>query len=159
MLLFHTSDSCFGVLQAACAPSGWWVHFDGGPPCMIRCSTTQLIPFQYNRHGCGPTCRCYVNSSLHFVFMPGHFKPREEEVKSQRCLSTSACMLLYWSLCDACCTLPHDFPDIWYLCTCYYCLAVSQHYHHSSFEIVGAAFLGFQKISNGVWNKVLDILK
>lgn len=46
------------------------VHFDGGPPCMIWCSTTQLMPFQYNLHGCGPTCSCYVNSSLHLFLCP-----------------------------------------------------------------------------------------
>lgn len=123
----HPEDRQEADAAQFCAPNSCLLYYNR--LCTLRAdeciliwrSTTLLTPFQYKRHGCGATCRC-VNSSLHlFTCFPGHFqaKPREEEVKSERCLSTSACMLLYWLLCNACCTLHHDFPDIWYLCTCY----------------------------------------
>lgn len=33
-------------------------------------ATAQLMPFQCELHGCRPTCRCYVNSSLRLFSCP-----------------------------------------------------------------------------------------
>lgn len=88
-------------ITTACAPSGRWVHFDGGPPCMIWCSTTQLMPFQYKLHGCGPTCRCYVNSSLHLFSCPSitnHVKKKWNH--SAVCPPPHACCFI------DCCAMP-----------------------------------------------------
>lgn len=104
----HTAECfCFAPQTAvwcnttACAPSGWWVHFDGGPPCMSRCSTTQLMPFQYKLGGCGPTCRCYVNSSLHLFSCPAisdHVKKKWNH--SAVCPPPHACCFI------DCCAMP-----------------------------------------------------
>lgn len=101
MPLFRTSNSCLWCITTACAPSGWWVHFDGGPPCMIQCSTTQLMPFQYKLHGSGPTCGCYVNSSLHLFSCPAisnHVKKRWNH--SAVCPPPHACCFI------DCCAMP-----------------------------------------------------
>lgn len=88
--------------------------------------------------------------------MPVHLEPREEEVKSQRCLSTSTCMLLYWLPSDGCCTQRRDVPDICYLSTCYPLPRsewVSQHRHPGSFHSVVEAPPAFQRhqTSSGKW--------
>lgn len=54
------------LFSVAQLPLGWWAHCDvGPPPRMIWCSTTQLMPFQYKLHGCGPTSVGFV-SIAHF---------------------------------------------------------------------------------------------
>lgn len=155
-ILHKTAVRCTTI---ACAPSGWWACFDGGPPCMIWCSTTQLMPFQYKLHGCGPTCRCYVNSSLRSfscLAISDHVKKKWNH--SAVCPPPHACCFIDCRAMPAApCTV--IFPDIWYLCTCYP-LSCSVWVSIAIIVVLRCCccILRLSKISNRVWNKGLDMI-
>lgn len=155
----HTEECfCCAPQTAVCCtapahtPSGRWVRVDGGATLhdLALCRTVNAF-FQYKLHGCGPTCRCCVNSSLHLFFVPVRFQPCEEEVKSQHCLSTSACTLLYWWLCKASaapCSMISQTFGICVPVTRF--LVVSESALPSQlFDTVVAAFWGLQKYQTG----------